>query len=154
MEVLKDPSQYHLARMIHGLPESSEELGGQFPLNMHLHHLNGVSFEKGCYLGQELTQRTYFTGTIRRVALPFMVIPDSDSSTFHIEGYNPASHVDPGFNISLKGEEIKDSKGKKLGKILTSEKNMGIALVDLNRLNANGPNHEYKTLHDFRTYLW
>lgn len=31
---------------------------------------------------------------------------------------------------------------------------MGIALVDLNRLNANGPNHEYKTLHDFRTYLW
>ena len=31
---------------------------------------------------------------------------------------------------------------------------MGIALVDVNRLNKNGQNHEYRTLHDFRTYLW
>jgi hypothetical protein len=38
----------------------------------------------------------------------------------------------------LKGEEIKDAKGKKLAKIIASEKNMGIALVDVNRLNKNG----------------
>ena len=30
---------------------------------------------------------------------------------------------------------------------------MGLALVDINKLNANGPNHEYR-LGDFRTYLW
>ena len=101
-----------------------------------------------------MTQRTYFTGTIRRVALPFMVIPDSNSTTINVEDFTPAGHVDSGFNISLKGEEIKDAKGKKLGKIIASEKNMGIALVDVNRLNKNGQNHEYKTLHDFRTYLW
>lgn len=31
---------------------------------------------------------------------------------------------------------------------------MGVALVDLDRLNSNGANHEYKLLNDFRTYLW
>ena len=86
--------------------------------------------------------------------MPFMVIPDSNSTTIDVEDFTPAGHVDPGFNISLKNEEIKDSKGKKLGKIIASEKNMGIALIDVNRLNKNGQNHEYKTLHDFRTYLW
>ena len=57
--------------MILGLPESSSEMGGQFPLNMNLHLLEGVSFDKGCYIGQELTQRTFHTGVIRKVALPF-----------------------------------------------------------------------------------
>ena len=47
--------QYNIARMIHGIPEGSSDLGGQFPLNMHLQYLNGVSFDKGCYIGQELT---------------------------------------------------------------------------------------------------
>jgi hypothetical protein len=28
VQILTDPSQYHIARMIHGLAESSEELGG------------------------------------------------------------------------------------------------------------------------------
>lgn len=83
-----------------------------------------------------------------------MVVPDSDSTNFDVANFTPASQVDSGFNINLKGEEILDGKGKKLGKIIACEKNMGIALVDVNRLNKNGQNHEYKTLHDFRTYLW
>jgi transferase CAF17, mitochondrial len=72
--ILKDPKeQYDTTRMILGLPESSSELGGQFPLNLNLHFMNGVSFDKGCYIGQELTQRTYHTGVIRRMALPFVI---------------------------------------------------------------------------------
>ena len=47
--------QYDAIRMILGLPEGSQELGGQFPLNMNLHMLNAISFSKGCYIGQELT---------------------------------------------------------------------------------------------------
>jgi len=43
--------EYDLFRLMLGISESSRELGSQFPLNMHLHYLNGVSFEKGCYIG-------------------------------------------------------------------------------------------------------
>ena len=49
------PHEYNILRNTLGIPESSKELGGQLPLNMHLHYLNGISFDKGCYVGQELT---------------------------------------------------------------------------------------------------
>ena len=56
VEVLKEPNrEYKIHRMILGLPEGSSEMGNQFPLNLNLHLLEGVSFEKGCYIGQELT---------------------------------------------------------------------------------------------------
>lgn len=83
-----------------------------------------------------------------------MVVADQNGLKFDVENFTPASYIDSGFNIDLKNQEIIDAKGKKLGKVISSEKNIGIALVDLNRLNNNGPNHEYKLMSDFRTYLW
>jgi folate-binding Fe-S cluster repair protein YgfZ len=32
-----------------------------------------VDFRKGCYVGQELTVRTYHTGTVRKRILPVMI---------------------------------------------------------------------------------
>ena len=49
--------------------------------------------------------------------------------------------------------EIKDAKGKRLGRVLTTHANLGIAMVDLSRLNKNGPEHEY-TLEGLRALLW
>ena len=72
-----------------GIPESSRELGNQFPLNMHLHYLNGASFDKGCYIGQELTQRTFHTGVIRRVALPFLILSKNDSLNVTADNWMP-----------------------------------------------------------------
>lgn len=69
-----DQSTYETTRMILGLPEGSKDLKNKFPLQMNLHYLNGVSFDKGCYIGQELTQRTYFTGVTRKALLPFVAI--------------------------------------------------------------------------------
>ena len=48
---------------------------------------------------------------------------------------------------------IKDSKGRRLAKVLANQNNLGIALVDLMRLNKNGPGHDYE-LEGFRTLLW
>ena len=36
---------------------------------------------------------------------------------------------------------------------MAQKKNVGLAMVDLNRLNTNGPNHTY-SLMDHRTLLW
>jgi folate-binding Fe-S cluster repair protein YgfZ len=77
---------------------------------MHLHYLNGVSFDKGCYIGQELTQRTFHTGVIRRVALPFLVVSRQEdmNTQFSINAANflPIHHIDRNFDLPIVSEEI------------------------------------------------
>ena len=48
-----------------------------FPLESNLDFVGGVSFSKGCYLGQELTARTYHTGVTRKRLVPVtLAVPD------------------------------------------------------------------------------
>lgn len=64
---------YQQWRYINGVAEGTELLKGQsFPLEMNCDYLNGVSFNKGCYVGQELTARTYHTGTTRKRIMPLI----------------------------------------------------------------------------------
>lgn len=44
--------------------------GKCFPLEANCDFLHGVSFHKGCYVGQELTARVYHTGVIRKRLMP------------------------------------------------------------------------------------
>ena len=55
-----------------GVAEGGEDLptGKCFPMEYNLDYLKGVSFHKGCYIGQELTARTHHTGVIRKRILP------------------------------------------------------------------------------------
>lgn len=64
---------YQQWRYINGVAEGSELLKGQsFPLEMNCDYLNGISFNKGCYIGQELTARTYHTGVTRKRIMPLI----------------------------------------------------------------------------------
>jgi hypothetical protein len=44
-------------------------------LECNVDWLNGVSFDKGCYLGQELMARTHFKGLVRKRLLPLRLVP-------------------------------------------------------------------------------
>lgn len=57
---------------VHDLPS-----GECFPLEANCDYLHGVSFHKGCYIGQELTARTHHTGVVRKRLMPlyFTKIP-------------------------------------------------------------------------------
>lgn len=64
---------YQQWRYLNGVAEGSELLNGQsFPLEMNCDYLNGISFNKGCYVGQELTARTYHTGVTRKRIMPLI----------------------------------------------------------------------------------
>lgn len=55
-----------------GVGEGVDELpiGKCFPLEANCDYLHGVSFHKGCYLGQEFTARTHHTGVVRKRLMP------------------------------------------------------------------------------------
>ena len=44
-------------------------------LSMH-DTIFAVVYDKGCYLGQELTARTHFTGVVRKRMLPVLLPPN------------------------------------------------------------------------------
>ncbi|KAL5283753.1 IBA57 family protein [Megaselia abdita] len=63
--------------------------GKAFPLESNADFLHGVSFQKGCYLGQELTARTYHTGVIRKRLLPLSFqkpLPDGEAKVVNVSG--------------------------------------------------------------------
>lgn len=71
---------YTHERYLNGIAEGCGEIkhDKSLPLCFNLDWQNGVSFTKGCYLGQELTQRTHFTGLVSKRVLPIQgVVPDS-----------------------------------------------------------------------------
>lgn len=61
-------ADYDRMRLSHGVPDSSNDMAVEkaFPLEAGLDELNAIDFKKGCYVGQELTARTHYRGTIRK----------------------------------------------------------------------------------------
>lgn len=63
---------YHSHRVGLGVSEGNRDIvsGAAFPFEHNLDYLNGVSFIKGCYIGQELTARTHHVGETRKRVVP------------------------------------------------------------------------------------
>ncbi len=66
------PGAYQAHRHQLGIAEGPEELGVEqmFALEANLAELNGVDFQKGCYVGQELTARMKHKTTLRKRIVP------------------------------------------------------------------------------------
>ena len=63
---------YDAHRLALGLPDGSRDMeaGHSVLLEAGFDELNGVSWTKGCYMGQELTARTRYRGLVKRRLVP------------------------------------------------------------------------------------
>ncbi|KAJ7389116.1 Iron-sulfur clusters incorporation protein [Desmophyllum pertusum] len=114
-----DTFEYDLHRAKLGVCEGVDEIppGNAMPLEYNIAYLNGVSFHKGCYLGQELIARTHHTGVIRKRTVPFKLMdPKGDSSHFEA------------------GARVRTSQGKAAGKVCMIYGQYGVGLIRLETL--------------------
>ncbi len=66
-------SDYDTHRLMLGLPDGSRDLivDKTILLEASFEEINGVDFNKGCYLGQEVTARSKYRGLIKKYFVPF-----------------------------------------------------------------------------------
>jgi folate-binding protein YgfZ len=70
-----DADAYDRLRLELGVPESGRDLipDKSILLESGFDELNGVDWQKGCYMGQELTARTKYRGLVRKRLLPVKI---------------------------------------------------------------------------------
>ncbi len=112
-DFLEGPATYHAERLTLGVPEGADFGSDKiFALDAGLDELHGVAFDKGCYVGQELTARMKHRGTARKRVLPVRA-----------DGMLPPA----GTAIASGTLEI--------GEIVSTDGAQGFALVRLDRLD-------------------
>ena len=113
-ELADDAGGHHARRIALGLPDSDADIGSGklFPHEANFDQLGGVSFTKGCYVGQEVVSRMQHRSTTRNRLLPVT-----------------------GRGALVGGTEIIGA-GKRIGEILSTAGERGIALVRLDRADA------------------
>lgn len=105
-----NPNDYKIHRFKLGVGEGVDELPHAkcFPLESNCDYLHGVSFHKGCYLGQEFTARTHHTGVIRKRLMPLQL----------------TAHLTDSCN-----EKIETSDGTAVGKLRGYQQGWGLGLL-------------------------
>ena len=107
-------SEWDLHRIMLGLPDGSRDLESEKTvlLEAGFDELNGISWTKGCYMGQELTARTRYRGLLKRRLVPVK-----------ISGAMPA----PGTPVL--------SEGRDVGTLRSAVSGHGLAALRLEVLN-------------------
>lgn len=103
---------YHRHRIALGVPDGSVDIATQklFPHEANFDQLNGISFQKGCFIGQEVIARTEHRGLTRKRIVPVTT-----------KGAVPV----PGSDITLDGRVI--------GTLLSHSGNQALALIHLEK---------------------
>lgn len=105
---------YDRHRLALGLPDGSKDLEREksILLEAGFDELNGVSWSKGCYMGQELTARTRYRGLIKRRLVPVRV-----------DGPLPP-----------RGATLTDAAGVEIGEMRSGRDDAGLAVLRIDAL--------------------
>ena len=113
-----DAAAHDIHRLALGLPDGARDLEGgkSVLLEGGFDELAGVSWTKGCYMGQELTARTKYRGLLKKRLFPVAV-----------SGPLPA----PGTPVTRDGEEV--------GEMRSGRDGLGLALLRIEAVERGGP---------------
>jgi folate-binding protein YgfZ len=116
LPVTTSPDEWDAHRLMLGLPEGSRDLEAEKTvlLEAGFDELGGISWTKGCYMGQELTARTRYRGLLKRRLVPVM-----------IEGETPAP-----------GTPVLTAEGWDVGTMRSSRGTQGLAVLRLEVLGG------------------
>ena len=109
-----EPGDYTYWRLQNGVPDTGDfirERSMMLESNMDL--LHGVSFDKGCYMGQELTARTHYRALVKKRLLPLRF-----ARTVQIPFDTPV----------MMGEQT-------IGYVRSQHRDLGLALLQLENLS-------------------
>jgi hypothetical protein len=106
---------YHRLRIELGVPDAARDLIPEKSILLEngFDELNAIDWDKGCYMGQELTARTRYRGLVRKRLLPVT-----------IEGAPPA----PGTALVAGGQELGEMRSA------STDGTLGLAMVRLEAL--------------------
>lgn len=139
----KDSEFYDIVRYLNGIGEGEEQINKQ-PFNSNQDFMNSISQTKGCYMGQELSARTFYTGVVRKRLMPviisktkekFLEIREEAKVNQKSDVQSFGQHfLDNDFEENLTSEllnyRIKNDKGKRVGQIVAIKKNIGLVVLD------------------------
>lgn len=109
-------NDYEERRIRHGVPDGSRDMAVEkyFWLETDAEDLNGVSFTKGCFVGQELTARMKHRTTLKKKLVPIQI--DGDAKI---------------------GDPITTAEGKSAGEIRSVSNGYALAYFRLEHAEAN-----------------
>ncbi len=104
------------ARIAHGVPDGSRDMQVEKAILLEngFDELGGVDWQKGCYMGQELTARTKYRGLVKKRLLPV-----------RLGGPTPEP-----------GTPVTKADGKEVGEIRSAAGDTALALIRLDALEA------------------
>ncbi len=125
LETTATPDDYDRHRLSLGLPDGSRDMEAEKTvlLEAGFDALGGISWTKGCYMGQELTARTKYRGLVKRQLVPVRArqgsLPPSGTEVF--------------------------AAGREVGQVRSTNGDLGLALLRIDALHAElecgGPIH-------------
>ncbi|WP_338406731.1 MULTISPECIES: folate-binding protein [unclassified Wolbachia] len=116
-EPVGDFTQYEKVRIQNLVPDGAKDMvqNSSFPLQFLIDKVNGISFNKGCYIGQEVVNRMSRQEIFRR-------------KLYLVEGDNALPDI---------GTKVTNENNEEIGELRSSVDNIGLALLNTGKSHAN-----------------